>query len=456
MVIPAMICILFHSLPFHTIAFISIQLVKLNMKFKRRNFIGMAALAAGTGVFSTINSCRESQQFPEPQNGATTPLMTTGVAPISVSEREARIAKAQRLLAEQQMQALILDCGTSLKYFTGVEWWPSERTMIAVIPTKGDVKYICPGFEEDRLREQITIGKDVFVWQEDESPYALAAKVFSDAGINAGTIAVEERTRFFIVDGLRKAAPHLNFASGDAVTIPCRIIKSAHELKLMQVATDITLAAIKKNVSLLREGMSESELSAMITATQNELGGYADFALCLFGKASAYPHGTKNPQQLKKGDIVLMDCGCSVHGYSSDVTRTIVFGAAPTQRQEEIWNLEKQAQAAGFAAAKIGAACEDVDAAARNVITGAGLGPDYKLPGLPHRTGHGIGMDGHEWGNIVKGNKLKLEAGMCFSIEPTIAIPGEFGVRFEDCVYMTEDGPRWFSQPMKSIREPFS
>lgn len=426
------------------------------MSVKRRNFIGMAALAAGTGVVSVISSCKESPQPLQPATSDSVQLMTSGVAPISLNERQARIAKAQRLLNEQQMQALILDCGTSLKYFTGIEWWPSERTMIAIIPAKGNVKYICPGFEEGRLREQITIGKDVFVWQEDESPYALTAKVFSDAGISAGNIGVEERTRFFIVDGLRKAAAHLNFVSGDAITIPCRIIKSADELKLMQVATDITLAAIKKNVSLLREGMSESELSAMITATQNELGGYADFALCLFGKASAYPHGTKNPQKLKKGDIVLMDCGCTVHGYSSDVTRTIVFGAEPTPRQEEIWNLEKQSQAAGFAAAKIGAACEEVDAAARKVITDGGFGPDYKLPGLPHRTGHGIGMDGHELGNIVKGNKLKLEAGMCFSIEPTIAIPGEFGVRFEDCVYMTDDGPRWFSQPMKSIRAPFS
>jgi Xaa-Pro dipeptidase len=426
------------------------------MPLNRRDFINFTAVAAGTGVISNFYSCSENVPEKAAATGDTKQLLTAETVPITIAERQARLAKAQRLLTEQQMQALILDCGTSLRYFTGVEWWPSERTMIAIIPAKGDVKYICPAFEEDRLREQITIGKDVFVWQEDESPYALTARVFSDSGIVSGTVAIEERTRFFIADGLRNAAAHLNFASGDAITIPCRIIKSAQELKLMQVATDITLAAIKKNVSLLREGMSESELSAMITATQNELGGNADFALCLFGKASAFPHGTKNPQQLKKGDIVLMDCGCTVHGYSSDVTRTIVFGAEPTPRQEEIWNLEKQAQAAGFAAAKIGAACEEVDTAARKVITDAGFGPDYKSPGLPHRTGHGIGMDGHEWGNMVKGNKLKLEAGMCFSIEPTIAIPGEFGVRFEDCVYMTADGPQWFSLPMKSIREPFA
>jgi Xaa-Pro dipeptidase len=381
--------------------------------------------------------------------------MTSDVMPISVSEREARIAKAQRLLSEQKMQALVLDCGTSLEYFTGISWWPSERTMVAIIPAKGDVKYVCPAFEEDRLREQISIGKDVFTWEEDESPYRLIATVFKDGGIGSGSVAMEEKVRFFIMDGIRKEAPHLNIVSGDPVTIPCRIIKSAAELQLMQTASDITLTAIEHSVGRLKEGMSHSDLASMIMATQNELGGRADFALCLFGKASAYPHGTKEPQVLKNGDIVLMDCGCSIESYSSDITRTIVFGA-PTKRQEEIWNLEKEAQAAGFAAAQIGSTGEAVDAASRKVITDAGFGPGYKLPGLPHRTGHGIGLDGHEWGNMVKGNKQLLEPGMCFSIEPTVSIIGEFGVRLEDCIYMTEEGPKSFSKFSKSIHEPFA
>jgi len=222
----------------------------------------------------------------------------------------------------------------------------------------------------------------------------------------------------------------------------------------LQKANDITLAAIKYSVDQLREGMHQNELAGIIMQAQTQLGGMADFALCLFGKASAYPHGTKEPQQLKKGDIVLMDCGCVVEGYNSDITRTVVFGT-PTKRQAEVWALEKQAQAAGFAAAVLGSPCGNVDAAARKVITDAGFGPGYKLPGLPHRTGHGIGMDGHEWGNMLKDNKQPLQAGMCFSIEPTIAIPGEFGVRLEDCAYMTETGPKWFSQPSKSIEEPF-
>jgi Xaa-Pro dipeptidase len=426
------------------------------MTLKRRDFINLAAIAAVTGVATGFDSCTASDH--KEKAPTTNPSKSTidGVMPISVTEREARIAKAQRLLSEQKMEALVLDCGTSLEYFTGISWWPSERTMVAIIPAKGSVKYVCPAFEEDRLREQISIGKEVFPWNEDESPYRLIATVFKDAGIVSGSIAIEERLRFFIMDGIRKEAPHLNYTSGDPVTIPCRIIKSAAELKLMQTANDITIAAIQNSVGQLKEGMSQSELSSMIMKAQNELGGNADFALCLFGKASAFPHGTKQPQQLKQGDIVLMDCGCTVHGYCSDITRTIVFGAEPTKRQEEIWNLEKQSQAAGFAAAKIGSPCEAVDAAARKVITDAGFGPGYKLPGLPHRTGHGIGMDGHEWGNMVRGNKQLLEPGMCFSIEPTISIIGEFGVRFEDCVYMTEDGPKWFSQPSKSIHEPFA
>ena len=425
------------------------------MSLKRRAFINISALAAATS-FVGINSIKAANQhtaenkFPYERKS-----ITLDVLPISVKEREARVAKAQSLLAKNKMEALLLDCGTALKYFTGISWGSSERTMVAIIPAKGGVKYICPGFEEARLREQITIGNEVYAWQEDENPYLVIAGILKDAGIVAGNIAIEERVRFFIVDGIKKASPHLNFVSGDAVTIPCRMIKSAAELVLLQKASDITVAAIKAGISQLKEGMSPGDLSAIINAAHGQMDGDADFALCLFGEASAFPHGTTKPATLKKGDIVLMDCGCRVHGYCSDITRTVVFGAVPTKRQQQIWNLEKQAQAAGFAAAKIGAACQDVDAAARGVITAAGFGPGYKLPGLPHRTGHGIGMDGHEWGNMVKGNKQLLEPGMCFSIEPTISIVGEFGVRFEDCVYMTAEGPKWFSQPAKSLQEPF-
>ncbi len=427
------------------------------MTLKRRNFIGLTGMAAATGLVTGLASCTaKKEEIAAVAPESTLPLMTGDVQPISLAEREARIARAQQLMAESSIDALLLDAGTALNYFTGISWWPSERTMVAIIPVKGDVKYVCPGFEEDRLRELITLGTEVYAWQEDESPYKLIATVLKDAGLGSGTLALEERTRFFIADGIRKEAPGLTIVSGDPVTIPCRLIKSPAEIRLMQKASDITIKAIAYGASQLQEGMTQDELASIISRAQMQMGGSGAGALCLIGTSSAFPHGSTQPQRLKKGDIVLMDCGCKVEGYSSDITRTIVFGAEPTARQTEIWELEKTAQAAGFNAAQIGMPCENVDAAARKVITDAGFGPGYGLPGLPHRTGHGIGMDGHEWGNMVKGNQLLLQPGMCFSVEPTIAIPGEFGVRFEDCVYMTEDGPRWFTQPSKSLAEPFA
>ena len=427
------------------------------MSLKRRAFINVSAMAAGAGIITGFSSFTAGKKRNDKN---VTPYelqsMSMDAAPITLQERIERIAKAQRLLIEQKMEALVIDAGTTLKYFTGISWWPSERTMVAIIPAKGEVKYVCPGFEEERLRELIKIGKEVYAWQEDESPYKQIVKVFKDAGIESGTVGIEERLRFFILDGIKKEAAHLNFVSGDPVTVPCRMIKSAAEIALMQKASDITVAAIKIGISGLREGMRPGDFSAIVGEAHQKLGADPDFAMVNFGEASAFPHGSIQPQKLKKGDIVLMDCGCSVHDYSSDISRTIVFGAEPTKRQLDMWNLEQKSQAAGFAAARLGAACENVDVAARKVLTDAGFGPGYKLPGLPHRTGHGIGMDGHEWGNMVKGNKQLLQAGMCFSIEPTISIVGEFGVRLEDCAYMTEDGVKWFSQPSVSIKQPFA
>jgi Xaa-Pro dipeptidase len=327
--------------------------------------------------------------------------------------------------------------------------------MVAILPAKGAISYVCPGFEESRLRELIKIGKDVYAWQEDESPYQQIALALKESNILSGDIGLEERLRYFILDGVRKEASHFNYISGTPVTKPCRMIKSTAEIALMKKANEITSAAIQFGITQLNEGMTQHELSGVIAKAQQKLGGGNPDALVLFGTSSAFPHGSRQPQTLQKGNIVLMDCGCTVEGYTSDITRTIVFGAAPTQRQQEIWNLEQRAQLAGFNAAKPGAACEGVDTAARKVITDAGFGPGYKLPGLPHRTGHGIGMDGHEWAYMVKGNKQPLQPGMCFSVEPTIAIPGEFGVRLEDCAYMTEKGPEWFSPTAKSISEPF-
>ena len=426
------------------------------MTIKRREFLNITTKATvATGLFTSLSACGNTTTEVEKSNEEAVEFenMVNDLQPISTEERQKRVAKAQELMRAQSIEALILDSGTSLEYFTGISWWPSERTMVAIIPANSEVFYICPAFEEDRFREMVTIGNEVLVWQEDESPFQLIVKTFNDLNISSGKIALENSLRFFIMDGIRKESSQLEFVS-DTVAKHCRIIKSPAELALMQRAFDITTEAIKHAISQLKEGMSQRELSGIIANAHREMGASHDFALVLFGVSSSFPHGSKVPQTLKKGDVVLMDCGCRVHGYSSDITRTVVFGE-PTSKQSEIWNLEKQAQEAGFEAAQLGATCGSIDAASRKVIIDAGFGPDYKLPGLPHRTGHGIGMDGHEFPYAVKNNPQVLESGMCFSIEPTIAIPGEFGIRLEDCVYMTENGPKWFTKTATAIDKPF-
>ena len=433
------------------------------MSLKRRDFIRLSTNKATLGASLLYGMPAFLSANAEAQPGARTthPLldtlkpMTEDIAPITLQERLARIEKAQRLMVENKIAALLLDVGTSMVYFTGISWWPSERTMVAIIPAKGEIKYVSPAFEAERLHELIKIGSDLRTWEEHESPYKQIANALKDLGIRSGNIGIEERLRFFIMDGVRKEAPQLNYVSGDPVTMPCRLIKSPAELALMKKANDITIAAYRACVALLHEGMTPADFEAIAADAHSRLGVSGEIG-ANFGQASAYPHGSIQPQHLKKGDVVLMDGGCKVEGYSSDISRTIIFGAEPTQRQREIWALEKAAQSAGFAAARLGDPCENVDKAARKIMTDAGFGPGYKIPGLPHRTGHGIGMDMHEWGNMVLGNKLPLQPGMCFSVEPTIAIYGEFGMRLEDCAYMTADGPQWFSQPSPAIDQPFA
>jgi Xaa-Pro dipeptidase len=380
--------------------------------------------------------------------------MTEGISPITVEQRQGRIEKARALMAENGIAAMYLEAGSGLFYFTGVRWGRSERMTAAVIPAQGEIAYVCPGFEEARLRELIIFGDDVRAWEEDESPYELVAGIFRDRGITSGKIGMEESVRFFLFDGIRKEVPHLEFVSADPVTILCRAVKSPAEIALMQRAMDITVEAYKVCISLLREGMSQEEFRANSVAVNRALGVEGSIS-CQFGEWTAFPHGSKELAYLKEGDVVLMDGWCTVEGYHSDISRTIVFGEA-TQRQRDVWNLEKEAQAAAFAAAQVGVPCEEVDAAARKVITDAGFGPDYKVPGLPHRTGHGIGLDIHEWYHLVRGNKTPLAPGMCFTNEPMIVIYGEFGVRLEDCMYITEDGPRFFTQLSPSIEQPFA
>ena len=380
--------------------------------------------------------------------------MTAGAVPIGDPERRVRINKAQRLMAERGIGAVVVEPGSTMSYYTGVGWSTSERPFILVLPARGEPAWICPAFEEARARELIRFGNDVRTWQEDESPFRLLAGLLRDRGAATGKIGLEEDVRFFILDGLRTEIPALELASAMPITAGCRMYKSAAELALMQRASDMTIAAFKAAFAALHEGMTQYNLEDNMLAALRRVGGADPWALVGFGKSSAFPHGSVQPQKLEAGHIVLLDAGCALHGYQSDITRTTVFGK-PTARQTEIWNLERRAQDAAFAAARVGAPCEAVDAAARKVITDAGFGPGYRVPGLPHRTGHGIGMDGHERPYIVRGNTTPLAPGMCFSDEPTIAIYGEFGIRLEDCIYMTEEGPRFFSRQSAGIDQPF-
>jgi len=409
----------------------------------RRAFLSTAA--AGLAGRASAQSVPEAIRNLRP--------MTDGIQPIADDERRARMEKARRLMRENQLGAIVMEGGSSLYYFTGTRWPPSERTFALVLPARGELAWIVPEADRERAHQAIRMGGDVRAWQEGEGPYKTLAQALKDRGAGAGRVGLEERVRFAVFDGLRKEAPALEFSSADSVTVGCRVIKSPAEIALLQRANDITIAAYRAAFATMHEGMPQRELSANIAAAYRALGAPGD-AMVIFGKFTAFPHGSIQPQTLHAGDVVLVDDGCTLEGYQSDITRTTVFGK-PTGRQRQVWNLERKAQDAALAAARPGATCESVDAAARKVITDAGFGPDYKVPGLPHRTGHGIGLDGHEWTNLVRGNKTRLEPGMCFSNEPTIAIYGEFGVRLEDCMYITEDGARMFTRQSPSIEQPF-
>jgi Xaa-Pro dipeptidase len=420
----------------------------------RRKFVGRSAGLLGAAA---IGPSLAGAAIAEAQSGAgpIASLHPLGppVMPITDEERRARIEKARRLMTENGISAMFLEGGTSMFYYTGVRWGNSERTFGVVIPAKGELAWVTPAFEEQRARELIKFSNDVRTWQEDESPYRVIAQIIRDRGAASGKIGMEERVRFFVFDGVRQELPTAQFVSATPVTAGCRMIKSPAEIAFMQRANEITLQAIGAAFKTLREGMTQQQLSANVGEATTHLGGVGDGALVIFGKYTAFPHGSVQLQKLHEGDVVLIDAGCTVDGYTSDITRTTVFGK-PTQRQRDVWETEKRAQSAAFAAAQIGATCESVDAAARKVITAAGFGPDYKVPGLPHRTGHGIGLDGHEWTNFVRGNMTKIQPGMCFSDEPTIVSYGEFGIRLEDCLHITETGPKFFTPQSPSIEKP--
>jgi Xaa-Pro dipeptidase len=429
------------------------------MRIDRRHFLTTGAAGMG-GLAVACAQPANSGAAPAPSDGHAVPAailalqpMRDGIVPITDDERRARIAKAQRLMADEKLDAIFMEGTTSMFYFANMRWGQSERTFGLVIPAKGDVAYVCPQFEEDRARELITFGNDIRTWEEDESPYKVVAGILKDRGMTHHRIGIEERVRFFIADGIRRDTPGLEIADCVGVTAGCRMFKSPAEIALMQRANDVTIAAYKAGLATMYEGMPQGELEDNIRAAYKQLGFSGDIS-AQFGQWTALPHGSITPQKLKEGDVVMIDDGVKCEGYQSDITRTVVFGK-PTQRQIDVWEIEKRAQTAAFDAMQLGATCESVDAAARKVIVDAGFGPGYKVPGLPHRTGHGMGLDGHEWTNFVKGNTTRLAPGMCFSDEPMIAIPGEFGIRLEDDVHMTEDGAKWFSKQSVAIDQPF-
>jgi Xaa-Pro dipeptidase len=426
------------------------------MALKRRDFLKLSMGTASTAL--ALACCA-----PQEKTSAFASLdktfenlrpMTGGVVPITDEERMGRIEMAKRLMAENGIEAIYLEGGTSMFYFTGVRWWNSERMFGLVIPSRGEIAWVCPAFEEERARELIRFGKEIRTWEEDQSPYKRVAGILHDREIRQGKVGMEERVRFFLYDGIRKEAPSLEYVSADPVTIGCRVIKSPAEIALMQKANDITIEAYKASIARLEKGMTKDDFSAISTSAHRALGVNGGIGAQI-AEASANPHGSIKHIELKEGDIVLMDGGCDVDGYRSDISRTIVFGEA-SQHQREMWNLAKKAQEAVFAAAGVGVPCEDVDAAARQVYIDYGFPGGYELPGCPHRAGHGIGLDGHEWTYLVKGNKTPMKPGMCFTNEPMLVIPGEFGVRLEDDFYITKEGPRYFTTPSPSIDEPFA
>ncbi len=411
----------------------------------RRSLMGSSVALAG---FTAADPLRAATSALAGLNS-----MTGTAKPISVDERLTRIGKLQRLLTERKIGALIMESGSSLDYFTGIQWNRSERTTAAVIPAKGEVVIVTPAFEEPSVRETLQTGGDVRPWNEHESPFARIVQALKDRGVTSGPVAVESTTRFFIIDGVQKASNGYEIVSGDPVVRACRLIKSPAELALMQIANNVTISALAYVNGKFQPGMTSRDIAGMMDDATTALGGAPEFALVLLNEASAFPHGSRQPQAVREGSVILMDCGCTVHGYQSDISRTFIFGQ-PSARQRKVWSTVKRGQEIALQTAKIGVPVGAIDDAVRAYYEKEGWGPGYKLPGLSHRTGHGIGLDGHEPPYLVHSDDSPLEAGMCFSDEPGIYIPGEFGVRLEDCWHMTETGPKLFTPLAKSIEQP--
>jgi len=423
----------------------------------KRDFLKVSGAAGIAAVLSPVGASLgdptpaqpESPESPGPQ------VITGSVVPITVNERKARIAKAQRLMREEGVVALILEAGSALVYYTGVRWWRSERFTGAVIPVEGDIAIVTPYFEEPSVRESMSFGDDVRTWHEHENPFALVAGILTDRGLKEGKIAIEETVRMFIANGVHEQTKtSFQIVSGKSVTRGCRMYKSGAELALMQAANDVTMIAYRHVHPQIEVGMAPADISTLMNDATRALGGAPRFSGVLLNEASAYPHGTGQPQAVKEDGIILMDCGCSVEDYQSDISRTWVLGDA-SEKQRAVWNTVKRGQELALETAVIGTPAGKVDDVVRAYYESEGYGPSYQTPGLSHRLGHGIGMDGHEPVNFVHGEATELQPGMCFSNEPGIYTFGEFGVRLEDCFYMSEDGPELFTTLSSSIDTPF-
>jgi Xaa-Pro dipeptidase len=421
----------------------------------RRSFLQTTVALTGTTLVSALAS-PPADTNPLPPAIAKLKSVKDQAHPISAGERRDRQETARSLMRTNGLDAILLMEGTSLNYFTGIRWWGGERMFAMLLSAKGDAFYVCPAFEEGRAREQIAKTfddqqADVRIWQEDESPYERLAQALKDHGMLAGKIGIEESVRFVFSDRVAKAAPQAQLLSATPVTAGCRMIKSGAELDLMRLASKVTLTAYHAVYQSLRDGMTQAEVGDLIVAAHDKLG-FAGDALVEVGEYSAFPHGSVQSQVVREGMPVLIDGGCRVEGYESDITRMLLIGKPP-DKVKKVFEIVQRAQNAALAAARPGVECGAVDAAARKVITDAGYGQDYKF--FTHRLGHGIGMDGHEWPYLVRGNKTRLAAHMTFSDEPGIYLRGEFGVRLEDVMHITEDGAELFTPQSPSLEAPF-
>lgn len=427
--------------------------------WSRRRFIQCSGISiTGWGLVDWIFARTAAAGPVSLQDGQPTPPaplknMLAGIEPLPPAEFAARREKARRLLVEQKLDGIFLEGGAGLQYFTNVNWGRSERVFGVLLLAKGDPVWIVSGFELERARESVPAGQEIRTWEEHENPYRLMADVLAARGIRKGRLAMESSTRGFILFGLRQHAPGLELVNGNPVTEACRAIKSSRELAFLDLANTITKLAYRQAFGRLREGMSPAELAAQVAASHQEQG-VAGGGWPQFGPNTAFPHGSRIPRQLAKGDVLMVDGGCSVEGYRSDVTRTLVFGP-PGDRQRKLTDIVIRAQRKAFQAVRPGVPCGEIDRVARRIIEEAGFGPDYRF--FAHRLGHGIGLEGHEYPYLVKDNPLPLQAGMTFSNEPGIYVYGEYGIRTEDCFAVTGEGAVWLGGMLaEAIDIPFA